>query len=112
MVSFIYNKDMIRIRVMNNVKLSPTEVERINQRIEKARLYNDLAEAFLEAGDETEGAGLGLVMSLMMLKNDGLSASSYKIESQGNNTSVIIDIPLNISKENLQLQKTQDILKT
>ncbi|EKR75554.1 HDOD domain-containing protein [Leptospira noguchii] len=111
LVSFIYNKDMIRIRVMNNVKLSPTEVERINQRIEKARLYNDLAEAFLEAGDETEGAGLGLVMSLMMLKNDGLSATSYKIESQGNNTSVIIDIPLNISKENLQLQKTQDILK-
>ncbi len=46
LVSFIYNKDMIRIRVMNNVKLSPTEVERINQRIEKARLYNDLAEAF------------------------------------------------------------------
>ncbi|AOP35053.1 HD family phosphohydrolase [Leptospira tipperaryensis] len=111
LVSFIHNKDMIRIRVMNNVKLSPTEVERINLRIEKAKQYNDLAEAFLEAGDETEGAGLGLIMSLMMLKNDGLAASSYKIESQGNNTSVIIDIPLNISKENLQLQKTEDILK-
>ncbi|EMJ95416.1 HDOD domain protein [Leptospira alstonii serovar Pingchang str. 80-412] len=111
LVSFVYNKDMIRIRVMNNVKLSPTEVERINQRIEKAKHYNDLAQAFQEAGDETEGAGLGLIMSLMMLKNDGLSATSYKIESQGNNTSVIIDIPLNITKENLQLQKAEDILK-
>ncbi|MDI7165493.1 HDOD domain-containing protein [Leptospira santarosai] len=96
---------------MNNVKLSPTEVERINQRIEKAKFYNDLAEAFLEAGDETEGAGLGLVMSLMMLKNDGLSETSYKIESQGDNTSVIIDIPLNVSKENFQLQQTGDILR-
>ncbi|AXR67097.1 HDOD domain-containing protein [Leptospira mayottensis] len=111
LVSFVYNKDMIRIRVMNNVKLSLTEVERINQRIGKAKLYNDLAEAFLEAGDETEGAGLGLVMSLMMLKNDGLSETSYKIESQGDNTSVIIDIPLSVTKENLQLQQTQDILR-
>lgn len=110
LVSFIHNKDAIRIRVMNNVKLSPEEVDRINQRIEKAKSYNDLAEAFMEKGDETEGAGLGLIMTLMMLKNDGLGASSYRVESQGNNTSVIIDIPIRIQKENIQLQKTEEII--
>ncbi|EPG64408.1 HDOD domain-containing protein [Leptospira wolffii] len=111
LVSFIHNKDTIRIRVMNNVKLSPEEVDRINQRIEKAKTYNDLAEAFMEKGDETEGAGLGLIMTLMMLKNDGLGASSYKVESQGNNTSVIIDIPIRIQRENIQIQKAEEIIK-
>ncbi|PJZ68467.1 HD family phosphohydrolase [Leptospira perolatii] len=110
-VSFIHNKEMIRIRVMNNVKLSLEETERINQRIGQAKTYTDLAEAFLENNDETEGAGLGLIMILMMLKNDGLGAGSYRVESQGNNTSIIIDIPLNIQKENLQLKKVETIIK-
>ncbi|MDZ4725542.1 MAG: HDOD domain-containing protein [Leptospira sp.] len=98
-VSFIHNKSLMRIRIMNNIELTPEEIERIKFRIERAKTYNDLAEAFMDASNEQEGAGLGLIMTLMMLKNDGLGDSAFKFESSGNKTIFTIDVPAQISKE-------------
>lgn len=104
-VSFIHNKNLMRIRIMNNVQLTVEEINRIKLRIEKAKTYNDLAEAFLDMSNEEEGAGLGLIMTLMMLKNDGLGESAFKFESGENKTIFMIDIPAKISKENVNVDK-------
>jgi HD-like signal output (HDOD) protein len=109
-VSFIHNKNLMRIRIMNNIQLAPEEIKRIQFRIERARTYNDLAEAFMDASNEEEGAGLGLIMTLMMLKNDGLSDSAFKFESVGNKTMFSIDVPASIQKENSENAKVDKLI--
>jgi HD-like signal output (HDOD) protein len=111
LVSFIHNKELLRIRIMNNVQLTPEEIARIKDKLQKANRYQDIAEAFMEAGDDLEGAGLGLIMTMMMLKNDGLNSNSFKFESAGEKTSVTIDIPINTGLNNPQVQKADGILK-
>jgi HD-like signal output (HDOD) protein len=110
-VSFVHNKSLMRIRIMNNIRLAPEEVKRIQFRIERARTYNDLAEAFMDASNEQEGAGLGLIMTLMMLKNDGLSDSAFKFESVGNKTMFTIDIPALLSKETNETAKVEKLIE-
>jgi HD-like signal output (HDOD) protein len=109
-VSFIHNKSLMRIRIMNNIQLAPEEIKRIQFRIERARSYNDLAEAFMDASNEQEGAGLGLIMTLMMLKNDGLSDSAFKFESVGNKTMFTIDVPALLPKETSENAKVEKLV--
>lgn len=109
-VSFIHNRSLMRIRIMNNVQLTPIEADRIKERISKAKTYNDLADAFMDMSNEQEGAGLGLIMTLMMLRNDGLGDSAFKFESGENKTVFMIDIPAKVSKENIQLEKIDHIV--
>ncbi len=109
-VSFITNKNLMRIRIMNNIQLAPEEIKRIQFRIERARSYNDLAEAFMDASNEQEGAGLGLIMTLMMLKNDGLSDNAFKFESIGNKTMFSIDIPAAIQTQSSESDKVDKLI--
>lgn len=109
-VSFVHNKSLMRIRIMNNIQLAPEEIKRIQFRIDRARTYNDLAEAFMDASNEQEGAGLGLIMTLMMLKNDGLSDSAFKFESVGNKTMFTIDIPAYLPKESVESEKVEKLI--
>ncbi|MCC5814959.1 MAG: HDOD domain-containing protein [Leptospira sp.] len=110
-VTFIHNKDLLRIRIMNNIKITQDELSRIQEKINKGNQYNDLGEAFLEMGDELEGAGLGLIMAMMMLKNEGLQPNSFRYESGDDKTSVIIDIPTKTRDSNPQFQKADNLLK-
>lgn len=97
------------LKVSNNVGILPEEDQRIQERISKARSYNDLSEVFENHGDESEGAGLGLAMSLLMLKNEGIEGDSYRIKSEEGITSAYIKIPFEFKKRNINLQKTGDI---
>ncbi|BDA77848.1 HD family phosphohydrolase [Leptospira kobayashii] len=109
-VSFIHNKTMMRIRIMNNVELTEEESSRIKLRLEKAKTYNDLAEAYMDVSSDQEGAGLGLIMTLMMLKNDGLGDSAFKFESSGNKTIFMIDVPTQMAKDNAKILKADKII--
>jgi hypothetical protein len=80
-VSFIHSKDLLKIRILNNVSIASEEAIRIKNRIEKSKTYNDLSEAFLDLADDTEGAGLGLIMTFLMLKNDGVGENPFRFES-------------------------------
>lgn len=110
-VSFIHSKDFLKIRVMNNTSIAKEEANRIKTRIEKSKLYNDLSEAFMDSADDTEGAGLGLIMTFLMLKNDGLGSNPFRFESAENKTMITFDIPLKVTQSNFQLQKADTILK-
>lgn len=111
-VSFIHDKNLVRIRVLNNVPLSADEKRRVQDRILKAQQYQDLSEAFMEKGDESEGAGLGLIMTLMMLKNDGLGDKAYRLEDRADQTTFFIDVPRQAArKEGSHVKKTEEILK-
>ncbi|AXR60623.1 HDOD domain-containing protein [Leptospira mayottensis] len=110
LVTFGFNQNSFLLKVANNVGLLPEENQRIQERISKARTYNNLSEVFENHGDESEGAGLGLAMSLLMLKNEGIEGDSYRIKSEEGITSAYIKIPFEFKKKNTNLQKTGEIL--
>lgn len=90
----IKNKEMM-ILVENNAPLLPEEQERIQKRIDSAKIYNDLAEAFMDMGDTQESAGLGIILSQLLLKNSGIGQEKFKITSTAKETRVSLLIPEN-----------------
>lgn len=110
LVTFGFNQNSFLLKVANNVSILPEEDQRVQERISKAHTYNDLSEVFENHGDESEGAGLGLAMSLLMLKNEGIEGDSYRIKSEEGVTSAYIKIPFGFKKRNINLQKTGEIL--
>jgi putative nucleotidyltransferase with HDIG domain len=83
-------------RVENNVGVLPEEQARINKRIESAQKYNDLSDAFADISDTTESAGLGLVLTQILLKNSGIGKENFKLEFQKDKTIAHFNIPSNI----------------
>lgn len=110
-ILFRFNKQGFQITVKNNVPITEEELNRVRQRIEKSKEYEDMTEIFLDQADDTEGAGLGLSMSLLMLKNEGISSDYYTIKHLGRDTITRINIPLKFHKKNPSFQKAKEILE-
>ncbi len=79
--------------VENNAPLLPEESERIRKRLDAASRYNDLSEAFLDMGDTQESAGLGIILSQLLLKNSGIGQNRFKISSTAKETRVSLLVP-------------------
>jgi HD-like signal output (HDOD) protein len=86
----------IKIRIENNTGILPTEQLRINKRLQNAQQYKDFTEAYDALYDETEGAGLGLILTVLLLRNCGIPAGSFLINSDGVKTETSLTIPLQI----------------
>lgn len=95
-ISFNYNADEIDIKVVNNSPILPEELERITFRIGKAIQYNDFSEAYNEIEDDTEGAGLGIVLTILLLKNMGISPDNYRIMRGDKKTLSSVTIPAHL----------------
>jgi HD-like signal output (HDOD) protein len=92
-VVFCSDGDKISIVVTNNSPIHSVELERINFRIQKANQYNDFTEAYEEIEDDTEGAGLGIVLTILLLKNMGIASSNYSILTDNKITTTSLTIP-------------------
>lgn len=92
-LDFGITEDGISISVTNNAALLPREKERIRYRMEKAKIYNNLMEAYDDIKDESEGAGLGIALVMVTLKNIGINLSLFTIESGDHSTTVSLTIP-------------------
>lgn len=99
------------INVSNNTPILPEELDRIKLRMEKARSYNDFSEAYEEVYDSTEGAGLGIVLVTLLLKNSGIGVESYKISSDGTSTKCELLIPKEIRPQEITTNIKQEIIR-
>ena len=88
----------ITIEVRNNATITLGELQRIKQRIIKAREYDDMEEALMHMLDDSEGAGLGLVMLVIMLKKLGLASDAFDILKTDRETIARIIIPKDLKK--------------
>ena len=109
-VRFRFADDTFSIVVDNNVPLTPGEQERIKQRMEAARKINDLAEAFATMSDTEESAGLGLILTQLLLKNSGIGSEHLKIGTNGKLTRAILTIPKHIVPLELSTKLKEKIL--
>jgi len=86
--------NIIYIEIRNNVKITKTETLRIHDKIARSRQYNTLEDALNQIFDDSEGAGLGLVILVLMLKKIGLDDEHFIIHTTDKYTSAVISIPL------------------
>ncbi len=95
---------VILLEVRNNVEINQKEYIRIHDKLARARTYSSLEEVMGQVVDPTEGAGLGLVILILMLKKIGLDEECFDIWAEGGETIARITIPVNAAKiENLSL---------
>ncbi|THB62782.1 MAG: hypothetical protein D6B26_06860, partial [Spirochaetaceae bacterium] len=80
----------LKIAVRNNTVLTKEENERIQQKLKLARGAESLPEIMEQSEDYTEGAGLGLVMSIMMLRNLGISTDHFQVLSRNGETYAVL----------------------
>ncbi|GHV83047.1 ATP-binding protein [Spirochaetia bacterium] len=99
-INLLYRKDVIQIEVRNNVVVSKIELMRIHEKLARSRQYNSLEDAFGQVLDDSEGAGLGLVVLVLMLKKMGLDEDCFDITGSESETIAKLVIPLDQTKIN------------
>lgn len=103
-------QNSIKIRIENNTGILPTEQERITQRLQSADKFHDFTEAYDELYDETEGAGLGIILTVLLLRNCGIPSGSFLINSDGQKTETSLTIPLQIKPVDTVRKIKEEIL--
>ncbi len=84
----------ILIEVRNNVEINRKEAIRIHDKLARSRQYNSLEEALSNVLDPSEGAGLGLVILVLMLKKIGLDEDCFDIWAESGETVARITVPV------------------
>lgn len=85
----------IKMEVRNNVELTVFEYKRIHDKLSRAQQYTTVDQALNLILDETEGAGLGLIIMVLMLEKIGLTEENYQVLCENGETITRIILPLN-----------------
>ena len=109
-VLFKPDSENLILTVKNNSKILDAELNKVKTRVEKAIKYTDISEVFDDVLDDSEGAGLGLMMSIMMMKNSGFKSNAYTIKTDDKNTISSIIIPQKFSEEKTKEKVSNKIL--
>lgn len=95
-VKFEYNCTGIRIYTVNNAHITAIEDRRLREKLKKAMQYEDIAQYYLDQGDELEGAGMGIALIVMLLKGMEIDPGLFRIgNTPEGKTFARIEIPLN-----------------
>lgn len=82
------------LEVANNTRMTETEHRRVYDRIIRSRGFHTMAEAMAEVLDDSEGAGLGIAILVLMLKKLGLPETAFDITVEDGETVARIRIPM------------------
>ncbi|TVR70290.1 MAG: HDOD domain-containing protein [Spirochaetaceae bacterium] len=97
-VSFQIQSRELSIKVANNTQITRKEQIRIYDRIARSRAFRSLEEAMTAVLDDSEGAGLGIVILVLMLKKLGLDEDAFDIDVENNETIARLVIPMDRTK--------------
>lgn len=93
-VIFHFKSRVLNIYVANNASITRREQMRVYDRIARSRAYESLEEALTTVLDDSEGAGLGIVILVLMLKKIGLDEESFDIDVKNGETIAKVRIPM------------------
>lgn len=94
---YAVNNDNIEITIENNTFLTENEKTIIEDKIKNASEFNSVEDAMNMVSSNKEGAGLGLIISILILRKLSLNKSNLVITSNGEITRTSIRIPLNVT---------------
>ncbi|MDR2543082.1 MAG: HDOD domain-containing protein [Treponema sp.] len=97
-------RNTIIVEIRNNVIATKTEQLRIHDKMARSRQLDNLENAFTQVFDDSEGAGFGLVILVLMLRKMGLDDEAFSIKTTEDSTVARIAIPLdNATTENISV---------
>lgn len=85
------------LEVENNTAIAPVEERRLREKMKKSMSYNDVAEFYMDNMDNTEGAGLGIALIMILMKSQGIDPSLFRIVTGQDRTTARVEIPFNES---------------
>lgn len=94
-----FRNNKIKIEVRNNSDLTVFEYKRIHDKLSRAQQYTSIEQALDQVIDNSEGAGLGLIIMILMLEKIGLTEENFQVLCENGETITRIILPLS--------QKTQ-----
>jgi putative nucleotidyltransferase with HDIG domain len=83
----------LSIMVRNNVEITKKEQIRVFDRLARSRAFTSLEEAFSTVLDSSEGACLGIVILVLMMKKIGLSEDCFNIDLEDGETVATMTVP-------------------
>lgn len=84
----------IKIEVRNNSNLTIFEYKRIHDKLSRAQQYTSIEDALSQILDDSEGAGLGLIIMILMLEKIGLTEENFQTLCENGETITRIMLPL------------------
>ena len=90
----------IKIEVRNNSELTVEEYKRMHDKLSRAQQYTSVDQATNQVLDETEGAGLGLIIMILILEKIGLTEENFQILCENGETITRIILPLDEKTQN------------
>jgi putative nucleotidyltransferase with HDIG domain len=108
----ISKNDSIQIEVRNNSVISRTELIRIYDRLARSQQFQSMEEALSQVLDDSEGAGLGIVIMALMLKKMGLDKNAFNITSSETETIAKIVVPFDKVRLETLSTLTQTIVES
>jgi len=85
----------IKIEVRNNSVLTFREYKRMHDKLSRAQQYTSVDQAMTQIVDLSEGAGLGIIIMILMLEKIGLTEENFQILSENGETITRIILPIN-----------------
>ncbi len=95
LIIFDIDKNGIKIEIRNSSLIAPEEEKSIREKLAMAMKYDDLAKYYMECADNTEGAGLGLALIVIMLKSENIDPNFFRISVTETYTSARLELPFN-----------------
>ena len=92
-VSLQTRNNKIKVEVRNKAELTVFEYKRIHDKITRAQQYNSVEEGIAQLLDDSEGAGLGLVIMILVLRKIGLTDENYQVLSENGETITRMILP-------------------
>ncbi len=100
-INFKKTENSLKVTVFNNVTIIEEEYNRIKTRLEQSKKYQNLADAYNDIYDSTEGAGLGLALMVFLLKNSGIGVDNLFISPDTKGVTVSVTIPKQLKEESI-----------
>ena len=85
----------IKIEVRNNAELTFHEYKRMHDKLSRTQQYTSVDQAMTQVVDLSEGAGLGIIIMILMLEKIGLTEENFQILCENGETITRILLPIN-----------------
>ena len=92
-----FDENGLCVEVENNTPVNSVEEKRLREKMKKSMLYNDIAEFYMDNMDNTEGAGLGIALIMILLKGAQIDPNLFRIVTFPEKTIARVEIPFNDS---------------